>query len=78
MEREQEVVGGRSFCQVVVYMVLTGAWQAWVPQTYPEDIRLELGNRVRGLWSRTRQEERPVREEYISVTDTPPRSPAPA
>jgi len=53
-------------------------WEAWVPQTYPEDIRLELGNRVRGLWSRTRQEERPVREEYISVTDTPPRSPAPA
>ncbi|KAH9835567.1 uncharacterized protein C8Q71DRAFT_762605 [Rhodofomes roseus] len=44
-------------------------WEAWVPQRQPEDIRLDLSNRVRELWSRNRQDVRP--QEYTSVSDSP-------
>ena len=48
---------------------LTVCWKAWVPQRQPEDIRLELSNRVRELWNRNRQNVR--RQEYTTVSDNP-------
>ncbi|CCM01976.1 uncharacterized protein FIBRA_04049 [Fibroporia radiculosa] len=44
-------------------------WEAWVPQTQPEDIRLELSNRVRGFWSRGGEENR--RDQYAGVPNAP-------
>lgn len=45
-------------------------WDAWMPQMHPEDIRLELTDRMRGLWNRSgRGNER--EGDYARVSDEP-------